>query len=144
MKKKSMVADQEIVDDLAARWAIAKDEEGAARDRRLAIEAEIVALLGAKDEGSETHKGDDYKITVKGSLYRKVDADAWGEIVEQVPPEFRAVIRYKPEVDPKGYKWISDHRPDVLGLISRAITATPGKPGISVALIPGKGDNHGV
>lgn len=138
-KKKPDAAKAATIDTLAARWAAAKEEEGDARDRRLAIEGEIVALLGVKEEGSTTHKGELFKITTKGSIYRKIDAGRWGEIVEQVPESMRAVVRYKPEVDPKGYKWIADNRPDVLGIIAAAITTTPGKPGVTIGEIAPKG-----
>ena len=49
---------------IAAEWIEAKKEEIEANKKRVGIEDELIALLGAKEEGSETHNIEDFKIAI--------------------------------------------------------------------------------
>ncbi len=118
---------------LAAEWLAAKAIEAKAVADRVAIEEKIVAVTGKKDEGSQTHDADGFKITVKGVINRKMDWTKWEEVKSTIPSELHPV-KMKPELDEKGIKWLQEHRVDLYALLP--ITATPGKTGIDIKAIP--------
>jgi len=119
------------LETLASAWREAKRDEEHARDRRVEIENEIVALTGVKDEGSETHKAGDHKVTVTGKLNRKLDADQWRQIEASIPEDLRPV-RYQPSLDTKGLRYLEDNEPDVYRRVCQAIETKPAKPAVQV------------
>ncbi len=114
---------------LAAEWLSAKAIEAKAVADRVAIEEKIVAVTGKKDEGSQTHDADGFKITVRGVINRKMDWDKWKEVEPQIPAELRPV-KQKPELDDKGVKWLQANRPDLYALLP--LETKPGKTGIDI------------
>lgn len=122
---------------LAAHWLNAKQAEEAAREKRVAIERDIVAMTGAREEGAETHKTDRYAIAVTGKLNRTLDLDLWHAIVEQVPAALRP-IKVKEELDEKGVKWLRDNDPEIYAIVAQAITTKPAKTAVTVKPIEQK------
>lgn len=114
---------------LCSQWLLAKQDEAACVAKRIAIEEKIVAATGKKDEGSETHVTDGYKVTVKAVINRKMDWDKWKEVKVKIPVEMQPV-KMKPELDDKGVKWLAENRPDLYALLP--IEVKPGKTGIEV------------
>ncbi len=119
----------EALKGLAAEWLSAKAIEAKAVADRVAIEEKIVAVTGKKDEGSQTHDADGFKITVRGVINRKMDWDKWKEVEPQIPAELRPV-KQKPELDDKGVKWLQANRPDLYALLP--LETKPGKTGIDI------------
>lgn len=117
--------------DLYQQWLDAKREEEKANERRVAIESEIVGQYGCKEEGSETHKTDDYKITITGRINRTLDPAAWEGIQHKIP-EDRRPVQYKPALDLKGLKYLKENEPKLYRIAAEAITAKPGKPSVKV------------
>lgn len=119
----------EELKDLAGRWLSAKQEEAKAIAERVKIEEKIVAITGKRDEGSQTHDADGFKVTVKGVVYRKMDWDKWKQVQAEFPVELQPV-KMKPELDDKGCKWLAENRPDLYKLLP--IEVKPGKTGVEV------------
>ena len=102
----------------------------------LELEQEMIASLGAPDEGSKTHRIAGFKIELKGVVNRKVDWDVFDTVVAKlssqeagfVPPE-----KHKRELDETGLKWYAKEQPGVYARLAAAVTATPGKTGVSVS-----------
>jgi len=117
--------------DLATDWLQAKAAEEAAREARIRIEDEMIQALGCRDEGSQTHDADGYKITITGKINRTLDRAAWESIASKVPEDLRPV-EYKPSLDLKGLRYLQDHNPDVYRVVAEAVTAKPGKASITV------------
>lgn len=119
----------EKLNELAREWLEAKAAEDSASKLRVAIEDQIVALTGKRDEGSQTHDLGPFKLTVKGVLYRKMDWDKWETVSRQIPVEYHPV-KLKPELDEKGIKWLQEQRPELYALLP--IEVRPGKTGVSI------------
>lgn len=117
---------------LAQDWLAAKAEEAAANARRFAIEQQIVAITGKKDEGAQTTKGEGCSVTVTGVINRKMDWKKWDEVKASIPAELHPV-KQKPELDEKGVKWLKENRPDIYALLP--IEVKPGKAGIEVKIL---------
>jgi len=119
------------LEQLAEQWRNAKHQEEVARERRIEIEADIIAQTGAKEEGSQMHKAGEWKVTVTGKLNRKLDADKWAEIEPSIPEALRPVS-YEPKLDTKGAKYLENNEPDIWRRVAEAIETKPAKPAVVV------------
>lgn len=111
----------------------AKQREAKANAERLAIEDRIVALAGAKPEGSKTTKVEGFKITTTGKMSRKMDWTAWSVVRDKIPEEMRPV-RNKQELDEKGVKWLQANRADLYKLLP--IEVKPAKTSVEIEILP--------
>ena len=122
----------EAIELLAAKWSNAKQKEEAARDERVAIEQQILALNPAREEGSETiTTPSGVKITTTGKLTYKVDIDKLTALTGSWPIEARP-IKTEIKADESKLKAIRAEAPDAWALIAGAITVTPAKTGVKV------------
>lgn len=122
----------DTLESLAAQWLSAKAEEAAANKRRVAIEEQIVALTGKKDEGSKTVFASGFKLTITGKTSRKMDWEKWESIKAGIDPSMHPV-KLKPELDEKGVKWLQENRADIYAKLP--ITVTPAKTAIEVKAV---------
>ena len=120
----------EIVDDL---WA-AKLAEKEANAKRVELEEELIAALGAKEEGQETHKVGDYKVTIEGKLTRKIDWKAFDAFVSSKIPDSLHPVKMVREVDVAGVKYLANNEPQLYKILSRALTVTPAKTYVKIEL----------
>jgi plasmid stabilization system protein ParE len=120
--------------EMVADWIAAKRDESAANDRRVAIEAEIIAALGEPDEGSATHTLDDgAKLTITSKVTRSVDGAVWKQVMDRVPEALRPItFEETPRLDTKGLRWLMENQPAVYQVVAMAITAKKAKSAISV------------
>jgi len=119
------------LDRLASQWLEAKRSEEKARDARVKIEQWIIEITGCKEEGSQTHKAGDQKITVTGKLNRKLYAGKWEEIKKAIPEQLHPV-KYNPTLDLKGLRWLEENEPTLYRYVTQAIETKPAKPGVEV------------
>ena len=121
------------IDTIAAELEAAKIAEARATAARIDLESQLVALVGVRDEGSQTHRGDAYKVTITGVINRRVDVAALDAVASAMPRAlFEQVFRYKPEVIAAGVRYLMNNEPEAYALAAQAITATPGKPGVKI------------
>jgi hypothetical protein len=112
----------------------AKTAEIEANAHRVAIEADIIAITGAKEEGRETHTLPTHKITVIGKLIYKAEFEPLHELTEQWPEPFQ-VIKYEPKLNEPQIRKIREMRPDLYRQMSEHITVKPAKTGITVDVL---------
>lgn len=121
------------LDELSAALEQAKAAEMDATATRIESENKLIALLGVKSEGSATHKGAAYKVTVTGVVHRKVDEAALAAVRATLPPAiFEQVFRFKPDLITAGMRYLQSNEPELYAVAAQAITATPGKPSVRV------------
>lgn len=121
------------IDELAIEWSIAKQKEEAARDERVAIEQDILALNPAREEGSETFSTPNgVKITTTGKLTYKADLNKLLEITQAWPSDAKP-IKTEVKVDETKLKVIRSESPTIWAQIAAAITVTPAKTGIKIS-----------
>ena len=124
------------LDECARLWLAAKHDENTARQRRLAVENEIVRGVGVADEGNTRQNTDAYKITTTGKLNRRVDIDALTALADDIPePIIARLIRHKAEVDTRELRYLQDNEPELYSIIAEAVTVKPAKPVVSVVPI---------
>lgn len=122
-------------DDLAGAWMAAKQAEEKANAERLAIEQEIVARFGQKEEGAETHTLDSgFKIEVTGRMSYKVEDMPLLErlLLDAKVPATLWPLKSETKLDETGAKWLRNSQPDVWRSIAPAITIKPAKTAVKV------------
>jgi hypothetical protein len=119
------------VKELAEALLRAKAIERKANADRITAEEALIAALGKRDEGAQTHNVDGYKVTITGKVSRKMDWKAWESVQEQIPPSLRPV-KMKPELDEKGVKYLQANEPEIYKLLP--LTVTPAKTAVEVEL----------
>jgi hypothetical protein len=120
------------IEDLCNQWLEAKKAEAVANKRRVELENQIVELTGKRDEGSQTHSFTGFKVTVTGKVTRKMDWKAWESVKAQIDPQIHPV-KYKPELDEKGVKWLQENKPDVYALLPMEVK--PAKTSVEVKVV---------
>jgi len=75
--------------ELRMQLALAQDAEHYARDRRLAVEAEILALMPVKHEGTVTDK--EVGLSVSYKVTRKLDYEVYKSIADGLPVGLQCV-----------------------------------------------------
>jgi len=126
-----MTNEETALASLADAWVKAKAAEAEANALRVSIEAEIIAITGAKDEGRETHTLPNHKLTVIGKLTYKAEFEPLHELTEQWPDQFQ-VIKYEPKLNEPQIRKIREMRPDLYRQIAQHLTVKPAKTGINI------------
>jgi hypothetical protein len=122
----------QLIDQLTLKWQQAKQREFEARDERVGIEEQILALYPAREEGSSTVETDlGTKIRLTGKLTYKVDVIALHSMTIDWPEDVRPV-RMKMEVDETKLKAIRQESPTMWAKIAPAVTTKPAKTGVAI------------
>ena len=115
--------------DLCNEWLKAKADETRANKSRIAIEDDIVAIVGKRTEGAQTTESDGFKVTTTGKLTRKMDWDKWAAVKDQIPQSLRP-IKIKEELDEKGVKYLQENEPEIYNLLP--IEIKPAKTAVEI------------
>jgi len=99
----------------------------------LFYEEKLVNKFGCKDEGAESHSVDEYKVTITGRVNRKIDKEKWEEIKGKIPDADK-LVKYTPEVVVSAMRDLRENFPSGYVRFSACLTATPGKPSVSVTI----------
>jgi hypothetical protein len=119
------------IEALSAEWIAAKSAEEAANKARIEIENRIIAALGQKEEGAQTHNIGQYKIEIVGKVNRKMDFAAWDIIKDKFPENLRP-IKVKEELDEKGVKYLQQNEPQLYAILPLEIK--PAKTAVKVVI----------
>jgi ABC-type lipoprotein release transport system permease subunit len=125
------------IHDVAADLMVARALEKTATEQRVAMEEELIALLGgAKIEGADTHHIGPYKVTITGKLNRKLDLKKYDQIVDRIPEALRPV-KVKRELDVTGIKYLANNEPEIYAMLANAgaLTAEPAKTSVTIIRI---------
>lgn len=119
------------IEPLAEEWLALKKAEAQAAAKRKKIEDQLIAALGAKEEGAQTHEVGPYKVTVTGKLTRSMDAVAWDSVKGRIP-ESMWPVKTSVSVDSPGVKYLQNNEPDMWKAISIAFETKPAKTAVTV------------
>ena len=122
------------IDGLASEWLEVKALEKDIIAKRHAIEEQITAALEAKDEGSITHKLEEFKVTLTQPVVRKVDSIVWEKIKDKIPPEMHPV-KMTLVADSVGCRYLADKEPRLWAKIAKAFETKQGKIGVKVEVL---------
>ena len=117
------------VEDAAADWMDAKNAEIKANKERVAVEEELLSLLASEIEGATSHQVGPYKVTLTGRLNRKMDWDAFAKLGI---PAALAPVKYKPELEIKGLRYLENNEPEIFSKIESVMTIEPAKTSVTV------------
>jgi len=123
-------------EDVAADLMAAKKLHEETKKLVLEHEQELIDILGTPSEGSKTHRLNGFKVELKGVINRKVDWETFDAVAAQIEQQeafFHTPIKIKRELDETEVKRLFREQPGVYARLAKAITATPGKTGVTVA-----------
>jgi hypothetical protein len=117
----------EIAEDLFK----AKQDEREAEQRRIALEEELVAVLGQREEGSKTHSVGTYKVTITGRINRKIDWELFDQVSNKIPESLWPVKR---ALDEPGVKYLANNEPALYKILAPALTVKPAKTTVTIVM----------
>lgn len=122
------------IDTIAAELEAAKIAEARATAARIDLESQLVALVGVRDEGSQTHRGDAYKVTVTGVVNRTVDQAVVPQLLADEKYRWAAERMFPAKfgLDGKELRFFMFNEPQFYAQLAQAITAKPGKPQVRI------------
>lgn len=121
------------LEHLAHRWAIAKAEEDKAKNTRIDIENQMLALHPAREEGSETvSTPTGIKIKLTGKLTYKANVEQLQALTLSWPEGARP-LKTKIEADESMLKILRTDRPDLWRQIASAVETKPAKVGVTIS-----------
>lgn len=124
--------DTKTLAELSREWQIAKHAEAHATTQRIAVEKKILAITGTKPSGNLSKRDGIFKIVVTTNVGYSMDWKAWDKLSKQIPVELHP-IKQKPEIDPRGVKWLMTNRPDLYRVLAQALTKKINKPSIAIS-----------
>lgn len=117
---------------LAQQLIEAKAAEARASKDRVAIEEQLVTLLGVKSEGAETHElTNGLKITITGKQAYKADMPLLMQLAGSLPENLRP-LKTEVKLDETGAKYLRANEPEVWAMLAPAITVTPAKTAVTI------------
>jgi hypothetical protein len=125
-------------------WAKAQEEK--CKQERIALEEELLYLIGDSEDGTQTHLVENFRIKVIAKVSRSVDPDMWAVVtdglsVTELPDEMNPVtIEEKYKVSSKLCRELKRYKPDLFATLSRAITTKNQKSTITIEKM---GDSNG-
>ena len=119
---------------VAEELIAAKAAEARAAKNRISLEEELISLLGAREEGAQTHALDGFKVTIEGKLSRKVDWKLFDQIAAKLPEDL-VPVKVKRELDATGVKYLQNNEPQIYAKIAKALTVSPAKTAVTVTRI---------
>lgn len=120
--------------EIAQELYEARQVEREANERRVQLEEELIALVGAREEGSKTHTIGDFKVTITGKLNRKIDWEIFDDSIASQIPESLQPVKIKRELDEAGVKYLANNEPQLYKLLSKALTIKPAKTAVTITL----------
>lgn len=114
---------------LCEQWLMHKAAETRAAAARVAVENDIILVVGRREEGAQSTTVPGFKLTITGKLIRKMDWAKW-ETVKARIPEVLHPVKLKPELDATGVKWLAANRPELYTLLP--IEVKPAKTAVEV------------
>jgi hypothetical protein len=124
------------IDLICQRQREAKAREEQARTERMEAEDQLIALVGAKEEGTTTHKTEWFKVQTTGKLNRSLIPEALAAVQSAVPQSlYEQVIRYHAELSLSGLHAVEKANPDLYRVFTGAIITKPAKIAVSVEVL---------
>lgn len=110
----------------------AREVEKKANERRIELEEELIAILGSKEEGAQTHEVGEYKVTITGKLIRSIDWDMYDKSIAAKIPESLQPVKVKRELDDTGVKYLANNEPQIYRLLAKALSIKPAKTAVKI------------
>lgn len=121
------------LDALCAQLVQAKAAADAARRTVLDLEESIVALVGAKDEGSFSVECDSFKVTTTQPITRTVDKMLARDVFQKLPTDLaNGIFDWKPSLNLKLFRELEKYQPEYHKVVAQAVTSKPGKVAVKV------------
>lgn len=120
---------ERTIDTVCDEYLKAKAYEAKAKDDRVALEEELIALVGKKEKGTLSGETDSFKFKTVGKMTVSMDWEKWTQIKAQVPEALHPV-KMEPKLDEKGLKYLMENEPEIYKILP--IESKPAKTAVEV------------
>lgn len=124
------------LNDIATRIIGIEEQVSSLEKIKAALQAQLTALVGVKEEGSTTVRTDRFKLTTTGKLNRTVDTDALSKDWLSLPKEAQDAFSWRATVSVKSLHELEKYSPEVACDLAAYITVKPAKASLSIEAIP--------
>lgn len=119
-------------EQLAQDYIAAKAAEAKANKERVAIEEQLIEMLGAKEEGATTTElANGLKVTITGKMTYKADMPMLMQLAGALPENLRP-LKTEIKLDDTGAKYLRANEPEVWAMLAPAITVAPAKTSVAI------------
>jgi hypothetical protein len=122
------------IDKLANLWQAHKSAEQYAIEQRRIVEAQLIELIGATDEGTTTQETDHFKVKTVGKLTRSIDGDLIQADWHHLPQAIKDCVKWKPQVDIKALRTLDSLHDDLQSQLAKYLTTKPAKTSIIIEI----------
>ena len=124
------------LNDIATRIIGIEEQVSSLEKIKAALQAQLTALVGVKEEGSTTVRTDRFKLTTTGKLNRTVDTEALTKAWNSLSAEAHEAITWKASVNVRNLHNLEKYCPERYRDLSAYITVKPAKASLSIEAIP--------
>jgi hypothetical protein len=126
-----------MIEALMKQWIEAKQSEKAATGKRREIEQQLESVLvSLPDEGTETVKTKNLKLTVKQNINRKIDERKARQVCNELPDGLCPINWVEiPKLDITGLRWLKTNEPGLYKIFSDCLTEKKAKLNFNVEVI---------
>ena len=126
-----------MIEELMKQWLDAKQAEKAATGKRRGIEQELEnVLVSIPNEGTETVKTKNLKLTVKQNINRKIDERKARQVFGELPKGLCPINWVEtPKLDITGYRWLKTNEPGLFLIFSDCLTEKKAKLSFQVEVV---------
>lgn len=128
MTATATITAEQLAQDLIA----AKAAEAKANKDRVAIEQQLIEMLGQREEGAQTHElANGLKLTITGKVSYKADMAKLMAVCSELPENMRP-LKVETKLDETGAKYLRANEPAVWAALAQAITVKPAKASVEI------------
>ena len=124
---------EDRIDALADRIVQLKGEKQDIQNQIDACQADLIEIVGIKDEGSQSFHTDRYLVGTTQGITRTLDRTEVLKLADRLPEDtYKNVFTWKPALDLANYRALKDMAPNLASMVDEAITSKPSKPAVKV------------
>lgn len=124
---------EDRIDALADRIVQLKGEKQDIQNEIDKCQADLIEIVGIKDEGSQSFHTDRYLVGTTQGITRTLDRTEVLKLADRLPEDtYKNVFTWKPALDLANYRALKDMAPNLASMVDEAITSKPSKPAVKV------------
>lgn len=124
---------EDRIDALADRIVQLKGEKQDIQNQIDECQAQLIDIVGIKDEGSQSFHTDRYLVGTTQGITRTLDRTEVLKLADRLPEDtYRNVFTWKPALDLANYRALKNMAPNLASMVDEAITSKPSKPAVKV------------
>lgn len=124
------------LDQLSEEYLDAKRNAAAWTQSANDVAAQIIALVGLKDEGTTSTETDRHKVKTTSKINRSITVKEAAELRKDIlESTYERLLTWKPSLVVKELRFLEENHPDQHAAVVKRITSKPAKPTVTVEAV---------